>query len=122
MAAPALILVVDDDARSARTLAHMLREDGWAVDVAIDGATAIARLMRQPVPSVLVTDIRLPNADGLAVSEFARTRDANIAIILMTSYPHLGPHKLVPKPIVLTKPLDYADLSAALERVGVRSS
>jgi CheY-like chemotaxis protein len=118
---PALILVVDDDARSARTLANMLREDGYHVDVAVDGASAIARLTRRPMPSVIVTDLRLPNADGLAVTEFARSRDADIPIIMVTGYPHLA-QKLSPKPIVLTKPLDYADLSAALARVGVRSS
>lgn len=122
MQAPALILVVDDDARSARTLANMLREDGFQVDVAIDGASAIARLTRKPLPSVLVTELRLPNADGMAVSVFARSRDAEIPIIMVTGYPQLAGQKLSPEPIVLTKPLDYADLSAALARVGVRSS
>ena len=121
-ARPALILVVDDDVRSARTLANMLREDGYDVDVAIDGASAIARLTRMPMPSVLVTDLRMPNADGCAVSVFARSRDADIPIIMVTGYPHLAAQKLSPKPIVLTKPLDYADLSAALQRVGIRSS
>jgi two-component system nitrogen regulation response regulator GlnG len=116
-----LILVVDDDARSARTLANMLREDGFDVDVAIDGASAIARLTRKPMPSVLVTDLRLSNADGAAVSEFARSRKADIPIIVVTGYPQLASKELSPKPIVLTKPLDYADLSAALARVGVRS-
>jgi CheY-like chemotaxis protein len=115
-----IILVVDDDARSARTLASMLREDGYDVDVAVDGAAAIARLTRKPMPSVLVTDLRLPNADGLAVSAFARSRDAEIPIIMVTGYPQLAAQKLDPAAIVLTKPLDYADLSAALARVGVR--
>ena len=117
-----LILVVDDDARSARTLANMLREDGFDVDVAIDGAAAIARLTRTPMPSVLVTDLRLGFADGVAVSVFARSRDAEIPIIVVTGYPHLAVQKLTPPPVVLTKPLDYADLSAALARVGVRSA
>jgi CheY-like chemotaxis protein len=120
MVPPALILVVDDDARTARTLANMLREDGYHVDVAIDGAAAIARLARAPMPSVLVTDLRLPNADGVAVSVFARSRDAGIPIIVVTGYPHLA-QKLSPEPIVLTKPIVYDDLSAALARIGVRS-
>ena len=115
-----IILVVDDDARSARTLANMLREDGYDVDVAVDGAAAIARLTRKPMPSVLVTDLRLPNADGHAVSAFARSRDARIPIIVVTGYPHLASQTLSPKPIVLTKPLDYADLSAALAQVSIR--
>ncbi len=123
MEAPvALILVVDDDARSARTLANMLREDGYEVDVAVDGACAIARLSRQPMPSVLITDIRMPNADGATVSHFARSRYPDLPIIMVTGYPNLAPHSLEPQPIVITKPLQYDDLSAALARVGVRSA
>lgn len=110
----ALILVVDDDARTARTLANMLREDGYTVDVAIDGAAAIARLSRSPLPRVLVTDIRMPNVDGVAVSAYARSRSPNMPIIIVTGYPQLASHTLEPDPVVLTKPIDYGTLSAAL--------
>ncbi len=117
-----LILVVDDDERSARTLANMLREDGYEVDVAIDGAHAIARLARSPAPTVLITDIRMPHADGTTVSHYARSRRPDIPIIMVTGYPHLAPRSLEPQPIVLTKPLDYDALSEALVRAGVGTS
>jgi two-component system response regulator MprA len=111
------VLVVDDDVRSARTLANMLREDGWIVDIAIDGVTAIARLSRAPLPSVLVTDLHLPSADGNVVSRYARAQKADMPIIIVTGYPERVGNGLHPKPIVLTKPIDYAQLSATLERL-----
>ncbi len=113
----ALVLVVDDDARTARRLATMLREDGFDVDVAHDGASAIARLSRAPVPSALVTDMQMPNADGAAVSHFARSRSKVIRVIVVTGYPQLAAcleQDLDPQPIVFTKPVDYVQLSAAL--------
>jgi len=115
----ALVLIVDDDVRSARRLAQLLREDGYDVEIAYDGASAIARLARDPVPAALVTDLRLPNADGLAVSKFARTCRSDIPICVVTSYPNLASalDALDPKPMVFTKPLVYGDFSAALSRM-----
>ncbi len=116
----ALVLIVDDDVRSARRLAKMLREDGYEVDVAGDGATAIARLTRGPIPSVLITDVHLPKADGMAVSRYARSRRKDMPIFVLTGYPQLAGElrELVPHPIVFTKPVVYADLSAALALAG----
>lgn len=115
----ALLLVVDDDVRSSRRLAQMLREDGFDVDIAADGAGAIARLTRGPIPTVLITDLRMPNAGGAAVSKYARSRKGDMPVIVVTGYPELA-HELEdlePRAIVFTKPLIYADLSAALARI-----
>lgn len=119
--AHALILVVDDDARAARKLAQMLREDGYDVEVAVDGASAIARLSRGPLPNVLVTDLRLPHADGVAVSRYARSLRADLPIVLVTGYPHLAAElksSLAPEPLVFTKPLEYTDLVDVLREMG----
>ncbi len=114
--ARALILVVDDDVRSARKLAQMLREDGFDVEVVGDGAAAIARLSRNHLPAVLVTDLHMPSADGAAVAKYARSRKCNIPVILVTGYPHQAGRldDLDPKPIVFTKPLVYDDLSRVI--------
>ncbi len=121
----ALVLVVDDDVRSARRLAQMLREDGYDVDVAADGASAIARLSRAPIPSVLVTDLHMANADGTAVSRYARSRKKDMPIIVVTGYPQLAAkleQDLEPHPIVFTKPLVYADLRAAIAQSGAKAA
>lgn len=115
----ALILVVDDDVRTARLLVRMLREDGFNVELACDGAAALERLGRLPMPDVLVTDIRILHADGMAVARYARSQRAALPVLVITSYPDLASRgdALEPAPLVLSKPLDYAHFSDELRRV-----
>jgi len=108
-----LVLVVDDDARSATLLARLLRADGYEAEVTNDGAAALARLTRNPVPHAVVTDFHLPHADGLAVGRYARSRRPTVAIFVVTGYPNSLAKAADPldQPLhVLTKPLDYPDL------------
>jgi two-component system response regulator MprA len=108
-----LVLVVDDDARSATLLARLLRADGYEAEVTNDGAAALARLTRNPVPHAVVTDFHLPHADGLAVGRYARSRRPAVALFVVTGYPNSLTNAADPRdqPLhVLTKPLDYSDL------------
>lgn len=111
----ARILVVDDDARTMRVLSRMLREDGFEVESATDGAAAIARFGRDPLPDALVTDLHLPHADGLAVARYAESRRPGIRVYVVTGYPELvAKDPLMPEERVFVKPLDYGKLSKAL--------
>ena len=119
---PLRVLVVEDDVSDARILAHLLREDGYDVEVVIDGASAIGRLARTPAPDVVLVDYNLPHADGLAVASYARSRDPGVEVVVVTGYPeiiariagHTGPIRAV-----FTKPLVYTELTLELERVRV---
>lgn len=119
MSAGPLILLVDDDVRTARLLVRMLEEDGFLVELALDGAAAISRLTRSPAPDALITDLRLPHADGLAVAHYARSRRPNLPVLVVTSYPELVPQEepLSPAPTVLSKPVEYGELREELRRV-----
>ncbi len=120
-----LLLLVDDETRSARVLAKMLREDGYEVELAFDGAAAIARLARTPVPDVLLTDFRLAHADGVAVAEYARSRRAQIPVLMLTGYPEIATRlvdDLVPRPVILPKPLTYTDVTREIERARATSN
>jgi len=114
---PCLVLLVDDDVRTTHTLARMLREDGYEVERAADGAAAVGRLARDPMPDVLVTEIALPLVDGVAVARYARSRLREIPVICVTNHPELLGHSawaLLPPAIVLTKPMDYRAFASAL--------
>ncbi|HEX7604935.1 MAG TPA: response regulator [Polyangiaceae bacterium] len=116
-AARLLVLVVDDDARAARLLAIMLREDGFRVEVAVDGAAAVRRLSREPVPHVLVTDLYLSHADGVTVARYARSRRAAMGLFLITGYPELAQEQMAsfnPPPFILTKPVVYEHLRSQI--------
>jgi two-component system response regulator MprA len=112
-----LILLVDDDLRAARGLALLLTDDGFEVERAVDGASAIARLSRGPVPDVLITDFYMPHADGLAVTRFARSRSPAMPTIVVTGHAELvarEPAAIVPALVVLVKPVDYDVLTRTL--------
>lgn len=60
---PRLLLVEDDFILRAH-LAELLMMEGYEVACAADGAEALSRLLREPLPSVIVLDIGLPRIDG----------------------------------------------------------
>jgi len=112
-----VVLLVDDDLRTTRRMAQMLREDGFAVEIARDGAAAVARLSRSPVPDALVTELTTAYADGLAVGRFARNQRPGIPVLVLTGYPnlfHADAFAGGPPATLFTKPVDYAALRSAL--------
>ena len=114
----ALILLVEDDVRSARVLARMLVEDGFQVELVRDGAAAIARLSAPPLPGLLCTDLQLPHAGGVAVARYGRSLDPDLPVILTTGYPEQATgieKEMHPPPVVLTKPFDYRVLRREIQ-------
>lgn len=115
-ATPNRVLLVDSDYRTSNRLAELLRDDGFEVDVVRDGAAAIAHLARSPLPDTLITELKVRFADGISVARYARAQRPGLQVVVLTGHPHLlGPGAMgSPPPLVLTKPLDYAQLLAAL--------
>jgi DNA-binding NtrC family response regulator len=114
---PHLVLLVDDDLRTTRRMADMLQEDGFAVEIARDGAAAVARLSRSPVPDALVTELTTAHADGLAVGRFARNQRPGMPVLILTGYPHLFHADAFaggPPAQLFIKPVDYTALRSAL--------
>jgi PAS domain S-box-containing protein len=68
---PRRILVVDDNADAADSLAMLLRSDGHQVSVSYDAATALT-LAVQEVPEFMLLDIGLPGTDGYALARSIR--------------------------------------------------
>ncbi|HKO46305.1 MAG TPA: response regulator [Polyangiaceae bacterium] len=113
-----VVLLVDDDLRTTRRMADMLREDGFAVEIARDGAAAVARLSRSPVPDALVTELTTAHADGVAIGRFARSQRPGLPVLVLTGYPNLFLSDAFadgPPALLFTKPVDYAVLKRALQ-------
>jgi two-component system CheB/CheR fusion protein len=72
---PKRVLVVDDNADAAESLADVLQLDGHRVEVARDGRAAIARA-RELRPDVVLCDVGLPDLDGYAVARAIRADPA----------------------------------------------
>ena len=84
---PRRILVVDDNADSAESLALLLRHAGHQVETAYDGAAALEATRRNP-PDVVLLDIALPRISGLEVARRMRSElGLNHALLVaMTGY------------------------------------
>ncbi len=79
------VLVCDDKENFTKLFQRILPADRFDVTTAGDGGRALGLLAASRF-DVVVTDIRMPGADGLAVLREARSRDADVEVILMTAY------------------------------------
>jgi DNA-binding response OmpR family regulator len=81
------LFVVDRDPHVCKLMRQFLAED-WAVECFADGYTALDRIRRVP-PSILVTEILVPELDGLALcrllKEDAATRAVPILVLSMVA-------------------------------------
>ncbi|PJF35336.1 MAG: DNA-binding response regulator [Candidatus Thermofonsia Clade 1 bacterium] len=82
----AKILIVEDDATLAETLADNLEEEGYEVFSTRDGENALT-LIRSKLPDLIVLDVMLPHLDGLSVCRIIRKDPAalHIPIIMLTA-------------------------------------
>jgi DNA-binding response OmpR family regulator len=78
-----LILVVDDEPTLQETIAFNLKREGWAVEVAGDGATALARA-RSLRPDLIILDVMLPGIDGFQVLRRLRN-ESNVPVLFLSA-------------------------------------
>ncbi|HEX7124877.1 MAG TPA: sigma-54 dependent transcriptional regulator [Thermodesulfobacteriota bacterium] len=81
----AAILVIDDEESPRQTLALLLKKRGHRVTEA-EGFEAAAAVLAQDVFDVIVTDLRMPDGDGLDVLNLARRQCPDADVILLTAY------------------------------------
>jgi DNA-binding NtrC family response regulator len=81
----ARIAVVDDEPRMADVLAMVLRREGYEVTAFRGGAAALAALAERPF-DLLVTDLRMPEPDGLEVLRRALEVEPELPVILLTAH------------------------------------
>jgi pilus assembly protein CpaE len=81
------ILVVDDDPNVQRLLQYTLKQEGYDVQVAADGAEGF-RLWGEGNPSLILLDVMLPKLDGYQVAAKIRAEEgssAHVPIIMLTA-------------------------------------
>lgn len=79
------VLVVDDEASIRDLLSKTLALAEYDVDLAPDGRTALERLRIIPY-DLLITDLKMPGVDGMAVIREARRLKADLPVIIITGY------------------------------------
>ena len=78
------ILVVEDEARVASLVSRGLRQEGYQVEVAPDGETALDKALSDP-PDLVILDVMLPDIDGLQVCRQLRSAGAAGPVLMLTA-------------------------------------
>ena len=113
------VLVVDDERISRETTVQQLRNAGYSAESAGNAFLALERLAHE-VWDVLVTDLRMPNMDGLEFLKKIKENMPEIDVVLMTAYGtveaavtamHEGAADF------LTKPFSFQELDMRLRKL-----
>ncbi len=109
------ILVVDDDPGTLKFVSHFLRKEGYEITEANDGAEAI-NLIDNSQFDLVLSDIRMPRVDGVALALHLRSRRPTIPVILMTGAPFNVSPALGSTLPCLNKPLSLNELRSHIQR------
>ncbi len=116
----ARILLVDDEEPIRGLLKRGLEMDGHTVATASDGGDGLDRLSEvEGAFDLLLTDIRMPMMDGIALAHAAKRDYPGLAILLMTGFADQRERAADLQDVVvdvLTKPFSLADARAAVAR------
>jgi DNA-binding NtrC family response regulator len=118
-----LILVADDDEIARDVITMLLSREGYAVTAVNDGLEAINRLKTGEF-HLVITDINMPGADGLAVLRYAVRSSPDIAVVILTAYGTLDTTLQAIKEGAydyLTKPFKTQEITILAERAWQRA-
>src|SRR3972149_6191516 len=79
------ILIADDDSHVLELLSQILSEEGYSVETAPDGITALD-LVTKCAYDLLISDVRMPGIDGFELLERVKKHKKDIKVIMMTGY------------------------------------
>jgi CheY-like chemotaxis protein len=116
------ILIIDDEAQIRSMLKLMLERDGYEVAEAPDGIEGI-RIYRQNPADLIITDLIMPNKDGIGVIIDLKKEFPNVKIIAMSGgglnkpEGYLKGAKKLGAACTLTKPIDRGEMLRAIKDV-----
>jgi two-component system NtrC family response regulator/two-component system response regulator HydG len=118
------ILVIDDEVNAAAAVEELLIEDGYEAAKANDAPTGL-RLLETFDADVVLTDLRMPGMDGLALLQKVKEMRPETLVIVMTAY---GTVKTAVQAMklgaedYLSKPVDVEELEVVLQRAVERKA
>src|ERR1043165_1024174 len=114
------VLVVDDNREFLEAVTRVLRNAGYAVEAARDSRTVMEMIAKRP-PQVVITDIMMPDRDGVEVITEIKRKTRGIRVLAMSGRKYLGAldllemAKTLGADAALHKPFEGDELLAAIE-------
>jgi len=118
-AAPQSVLLVDDEPGMRMALKANFQREGWRVETACGASDALQKVQADSFPLV-ITDVRMPDGDGLQLMRTVRSTHPSTAVIVLTAFGS------VPEAVqaiqdgacdYLTKPISFEQLQSSVSRV-----
>ena len=116
------ILVVDDEDQTRELLRELLTEGGYEVIEAADGSIAMT-LVRLKPPDLIITDLIMPNQEGLETISEIRKNHPTLGIIAISGGGRIGPESYLAiaerlgASRTFSKPLDVHRMMAAVREL-----
>ena len=114
-----LVLIVDDEVAIVELLAELLSDEGYEVQTAYDGRSALSLLRSGLQPTVMITDIMMPGLDGWALYRAVREElpYRNCGVVLMSAGRGQPTGLSDPRATFINKPFSVYEILDAIERV-----
>ncbi len=113
------VLVVDDEEIVRESLLGWLEKDGYTVDTAPDGRTALDRIGKEPW-AIMLLDLKMPGMDGMQVLEETKKLRPETVVVIMTAYAAVDTAVTAMKIGAydyLVKPFDPEELSLLITKI-----
>ena len=113
------VLLADDDDAMRDFLARALARSGYGVDSVDRGTTALEKIQAGERFDLLLTDIVMPEMDGIELAQKASVIDPNLRVMFITGFSAvtLRAGQAMPNAKVLSKPFHLKDLVLEVDRV-----
>lgn len=116
------VFIVDDEPDTREGLRYYFDWEQYGIEVigdADDGSTAIPMILKEK-PDIVLSDVRMPDMDGIQMSKHIRELNENIKIIFISGYDDVGYIKSALKVDAvdyILKPVDLNELATVIEKV-----
>ncbi|ABM03075.1 two component, sigma54 specific, transcriptional regulator, Fis family protein [Psychromonas ingrahamii 37] len=113
------VLIVDDDPDICSLLSYLMKREGYVVEIVHDGMAAL-ELMRNRVPDIILTDLRMPRMDGFELLKQVKLIKQDLPVVILTAY--AGVHGAVESmkegaDDYLAKPFDNSKVVMLVHRI-----
>ena len=114
------LLIVDDDPDIRMMLCELFEREGFRVETANDGATAILFLESHQPPAAIILDLLMPGIMGSSVLSYLSGRSGldHVPVAIVSSSPHLAPdgYPLFKKPLRFAPLLEFVRTASGAGR------